>query len=75
MALAGLGCRLSWTNLFLAIHIKSSVRAAKNWNFLTSVLGIARSSLGEIIAKIHSEIGLEEKTEVRIGQRELLHKI
>lgn len=61
IALTGEGCRLSWISLFLAIQIESRVRAANNWNFLTSILWIPSSSLGKIMANIHSEIGLEEK--------------
>jgi hypothetical protein len=55
--------------------MKSKVRAANSWNFLISEIEFPEFSLGWIMAKIHSEIGLEEKTEMRMGQGELLHKM
>jgi hypothetical protein len=42
--------------------MKSKVREANNWNFLTSDLGIASINTGEIIARIQSDMCLEAKS-------------
>jgi hypothetical protein len=49
--------------LFLENQIRSIERAANNWNFLTSDLGIDSQVTGSIMAIIQSEIGLSAKQE------------
>ncbi|GLT70457.1 hypothetical protein SLA2020_425370 [Shorea laevis] len=54
---------------------ESNVKEAKSWNFQVSLAGIDNQSVGQITAKIRSEMGLLIKPAVKIGQGEFLHRI
>ena len=55
--------------------MKSKVRAAKSWNFLTSSFWIPMAAIGDKIANTQSEIGLVEKAKKERGQGEHLQRI